>query len=87
MTGRVDTIPGLPDLWVTKTLVSAQPAVPGDVVKYLVSYGNSGGRAASGVWILDHIFSGLNVLQQQTNLVFSNYDAANFTGRWNLNTL
>lgn len=67
LTGLVSVIPRLADVWVTKTLTSDAPAVPGDTVTYLVEYGNRGGRDASGVVIEDHIFSGLDILSAQTN--------------------
>jgi hypothetical protein len=50
----------------------------------VINYGNRGGRLASGVRILDNIFSGLDILNTSTSPSMHAYDANTHSGYWNV---
>jgi len=46
-------LPGLGDLFITKTLLPFSGFTANSPITYVINYGNAGGRTVSGVYILD----------------------------------
>lgn len=79
LTGRTDIIPGLADIYVYKTIIGEQPAVPGDTITYQIAYGNRGWRTAYNTVITDHLlFDGLDMIDSQPAV--QNWDISTHSG-------
>ncbi|MCR4030697.1 MULTISPECIES: PKD domain-containing protein [Flavobacterium] len=78
-----DTVNGLAEIALTKTIVTAAPHRIGDNVEFLVSVVNNGPSDATGINVVDKLPSGFSFVSATPNT--GTYNSSN--GLWNLGSL